>query len=118
MVMTAVTTFSVFIAMSLDGFIARRDGSLDWLNIVNRPGEDYGFKAFYDSVDALVLGRGTYETALPRHIGHAARARVRERARSNHVSRGSPNAPQTRVTIPNRETSSQHFCRRLAKLTE
>jgi dihydrofolate reductase len=55
---------SVFIATSLDGFIARTDGAIDWLSIVERPGEDYGFKAFFDSVDALVLGRKTYETAL------------------------------------------------------
>lgn len=55
---------SVFIATSLDGFIARANGAIDWLDVVQRPGEDYGFRAFYDSVDALVLGRGTYETAL------------------------------------------------------
>src|SRR5262245_28731538 len=55
---------SVFIATSLDGYIARRDGSLDWLDAVQRPGEDYGFGAFYASVDTLVMGRGTYETAL------------------------------------------------------
>jgi hypothetical protein len=34
---------SVFIAVSLDGFIARRDGGIDWLSIVERPGEDYGY---------------------------------------------------------------------------
>jgi dihydrofolate reductase len=55
---------SVFIATSLDGFIARPDGRIDWLSIVERPGEDYGYKRFFDSVDALVVGRKTYETAL------------------------------------------------------
>jgi dihydrofolate reductase len=55
---------SVYIAASLDGFIARADGGIDWLSIVERAGEDYGFKAFYDSVDALVMGRKTYDTAL------------------------------------------------------
>jgi dihydrofolate reductase len=55
---------SVFIAASLDGFIARTDGSLDWLSIVERPGEDYGYRAFIDDVDALVLGRRTYESVL------------------------------------------------------
>lgn len=55
---------SVFIAASLDGFIARPNGQIDWLSIVTRPGEDYGFAAFYASIDTLVIGRKTYETAL------------------------------------------------------
>jgi dihydrofolate reductase len=54
----------VFIATSLDGFIARRDGALDWLTGGEATGEDYGYKAFEDSVDGLVMGRGTYETVL------------------------------------------------------
>ncbi|MBS2028674.1 MAG: dihydrofolate reductase [Deltaproteobacteria bacterium] len=53
-----------FIAISIDGFIARANGAIDWLKIVERPGEDYGFGAFYADVDALVMGRKTYETAL------------------------------------------------------
>ena len=55
---------SVFIAASLDGYIARSDGRIDWLSIAEAPGEDYGFKAFFDSVDVVVLGRKTYDTVL------------------------------------------------------
>jgi len=55
---------SVFIATSLDGYIARSDGGIDWLAAVEAEGEDYGFKAFFDSVDVLVLGRKTYDTVL------------------------------------------------------
>jgi dihydrofolate reductase len=55
---------SVFIATSLDGYIARPDGTFDFLSIVERPDEDYGFAEFFASVDALVVGRNTYETAL------------------------------------------------------
>ncbi len=54
---------SAFLAASLDGFIARRDGSLDWLRVVEAPGEDYGFAAFLGGVDALLLGRATWEVA-------------------------------------------------------
>jgi dihydrofolate reductase len=54
---------SAFIATSLDGFIARVDGSIDWLSSVERPGEDYGYAAFMGSTDALVMGRGTYDVA-------------------------------------------------------
>ena len=53
-------TCSVFIATSLDGFIARLDGGLDWLP--EGDDEAYGYDAFMASVDALVIGRGTYET--------------------------------------------------------
>jgi dihydrofolate reductase len=55
---------SVYVAASLDGFIARANGAIDWLSIVERAGEDYGFKAFYDSIDTLLMGRKTYDTAL------------------------------------------------------
>ena len=54
----------MFIATSLDGFIARRDGSIDWLSIVETPGEDYGYATFFAGVDALILGRRTYDTVI------------------------------------------------------
>ena len=52
---------SVYIAVSLDGFIARRDGGLDFLGDVQLDGEDYGYAAFLASVDTLIVGRGTWE---------------------------------------------------------
>lgn len=55
---------SVYIAQSLEGFIARADGGIDWLRSVERPGEDYGYAHFFESVDTLIIGRATYETAL------------------------------------------------------
>lgn len=57
-------TANVFIATSLDGFIAREDGGIDWLHSADgetAAPEDYGFQAFFDSVDAMVIGRNTYE---------------------------------------------------------
>ena len=59
-----MTRFSVFIATTLDGFIARTDGRIDFLSVAEREGEDYGYAKFFDSVDTLVIGRKTYETAL------------------------------------------------------
>ncbi|MBI4913704.1 MAG: dihydrofolate reductase [Acidobacteria bacterium] len=53
---------SVFIATSLDGFIARPDGGLDWLP--QGGGEPHGFEEFIASVDVVVIGRKTYETVL------------------------------------------------------
>lgn len=56
----------VFIATSLDGFIARPNGDLDWLPVPEsvEGAEDYGYKAFFDGVDAIVMGRNTYEKVL------------------------------------------------------
>src|SRR5215207_2690119 len=53
---------SVFIATSLDGFIARANGELDWLPADGV--EEHGYEAFIATVDALVIGRKTYETVL------------------------------------------------------
>ncbi len=53
---------SVFIATSLDGYIARKDGGLDWLPADG--GEPHGYDEFIATVDALVIGRNTYETVL------------------------------------------------------
>jgi dihydrofolate reductase len=55
---------SIFVATSLDGFIARSDGRIDWLSVVERQGEDYGYKRFFDAIDTIVMGRKTYETVL------------------------------------------------------
>ena len=54
---------SVFIATSLDGYIARANGDIDWLtgSEQSESGEDYGFKSYFDSIDVLVMGRNTYE---------------------------------------------------------
>ena len=52
---------SVFIATSIDGFIARPDGALDWLPDNCEP---HGYEEFMDSVDALVMGRNTFEIVL------------------------------------------------------
>ncbi len=58
---------SVFIAISLDGYISRKDGSIDWLNKANErvpSGEDCGFSEFFNSVDTLIMGRNSYEQVL------------------------------------------------------
>ena len=80
---------SVFIATSLDGFIARRDGGIDWLSIVETPGEDYGYAKFFDDVGALILGRRTYDTVL----GISVVALRRQALRRLHARSAAGGAP-------------------------
>jgi dihydrofolate reductase len=60
----AMTTGHVFIASSLDGYIARKDGRVDWLMKQKTEGEDHGYDALMASVDGLVMGRGSFENVL------------------------------------------------------
>ncbi len=57
---------SVYIATSVDGFIAKSDGNIDWLHNpeYNIEGEGFGFFEFIESVSALIMGRNTYEKVL------------------------------------------------------
>lgn len=57
---------SVYIGLSQDGFIARPNGDIDWLtdNRYTIEGEDFGYQAFMDTVDVLVMGRITFEKVL------------------------------------------------------
>jgi dihydrofolate reductase len=56
----------VYIATSADGYIARLDGDVEWLN--RRPSTvDYGMKAFYPTIDTILWGRKTYDWALAYH---------------------------------------------------
>lgn len=55
----------VYIATSLDGFIARKDENLDWLNNIPNPdNSDFGYSEFMKKVDAILIGRRTYDTIL------------------------------------------------------
>ena len=58
------TTGHVFIATSLDGYIARPDGTLDWLLSRDDPTEDHGYDAFIATMDCIIMGRGTFESVL------------------------------------------------------
>ena len=54
----------LYIAASLDGYIAKADHSLDWLYAVEGDGGDNGFGAFYAGIGSLVMGRGTYDELM------------------------------------------------------
>ena len=55
---------SLFIAMSLDGYIAKPNDDLTFLKLVEKAGEDYGYGEFTETIDTLIIGRRTYDYVL------------------------------------------------------
>lgn len=55
---------SLFIATSLDGYIAKPNDDLSFLKIVEKEGEDYGYSGFTANIDTIILGRKTYDYVL------------------------------------------------------
>jgi|SRR5690606_1813973 dihydrofolate reductase len=68
---------SLFIATSLDGYIAKPDDDLSFLSIVEKEGEDYGYAQFNKSIDTIIVGRKTYDYVLkeigPSHYDNGER---------------------------------------------
>lgn len=54
----------LYIAMSLDGYIATKEGNLDFLSMAEKKGEDYGYARFISTIDTVILGRKTYDKVL------------------------------------------------------
>ena len=54
----------LYIATSLDGFIARKDGSVDWLSPYEKGPEDYGYNEFYKKIGTIIMGNNTYRQVL------------------------------------------------------
>jgi len=60
----------LYIAMSLDGFIAGHDDDLGFLSMVEKEGEDYGYNAFTSAVDTVIMGRKTFDKVMSFGIGN------------------------------------------------
>ncbi|MGX4600335.1 dihydrofolate reductase family protein [Faecalimicrobium sp. JNUCC 81] len=55
----------LYIAMSLDGYIARKNGDIDWLcGDGSEPDSDFGYNEFYKNIDTVILGRTTYDQVV------------------------------------------------------
>jgi dihydrofolate reductase len=88
-----------YVACSVDGFIATEDGGVDWLEPFQKTGEDHGAGELQASIDALLLGSGTYEFAL------------------KFGSWPSPNIPSWVFTRPPSETTSSEYYADVGKPT-
>ncbi len=89
----------VYIATSADGYIARPDGDIEWLN--RRPRTvDYGLREFYPTVDTILLGRKTYDWGLDHYPEKAEQGKMFDADRANYVFSSKP---------PTRETPGVQF---------
>jgi dihydrofolate reductase len=68
---------SLFIATSLDGYIAKPNDDLSFLKLVEKEGEDYGYAKFTSTIDTVIIGRKTYDYVLkelgPSHYDNGER---------------------------------------------
>ncbi|MBV8864168.1 MAG: dihydrofolate reductase [Acidobacteriaceae bacterium] len=82
--MKAQRKIIVYIATSADGYIARPDGDVEWLN--RRPSTiDYGMQKFYVSIDTILWGRKTYDWALDYHEKKGAKGEMFDLKLANYV---------------------------------
>jgi len=82
--MKAQRKIIVYIATSADGYIARPDGDVEWLN--RRPDTiDYGMTRFYTSIDTILWGRKTYDWALAFHKKAGTKGRIFDARVANYV---------------------------------
>jgi dihydrofolate reductase len=82
----------VYIATSADGYIARRDGAVDWLDRPRLKG-DYGMGEFYRSIDTVLWGRKTYDMALGLKAGGNAGTESDSKVKNYVFSRRPPRKP-------------------------
>ena len=105
---------SIFIATTLDGFIARENGDLDWLEESDKEAqsdseqEDYGYESFMESVDVLVMGRISYEKVLS--FGEWPYGNKRVIVLSSTLTELSDDTPET---VELRNCSPAELCREL-----
>ncbi|HTZ89312.1 MAG TPA: dihydrofolate reductase family protein [Alloacidobacterium sp.] len=79
----------VYIATSADGYIARPDGDVEWLN--RRPDTvDYGMSAFYPTIDTILWGRKTYDWALDYDRKHGSKGGIFDTKLANYVFSSKP----------------------------
>jgi dihydrofolate reductase len=82
--MKAQRKIIVYIATSADGYIARPDGDVEWLN--RRPDTiDYGMTKFYTSIDTILWGRKTYDWALAFHKKAGTKGRIFDTRVANYI---------------------------------
>jgi dihydrofolate reductase len=101
----------VRIATSLDGYIARPNGSVDFLNERPRPKRSYGMAAFYRSIDTILWGRKTYDVVLEFQRQGVKGAKFDPKVKNYVFSRNPPPQPAAGVNFVSDPVDS--FARKL-----
>ena len=109
--MKAARKIIVYVATSADGYIARPDGDVEWLNRMPQ-GVDYGMKAFYPTIDTILWGRKTYDWLLAYFRKRGRTTGLFDTTRTNYVfSRTPPKKPAPGVQFVSKPVRA--FARRL-----
>ena len=115
--MTTTRKIIAYLATSADGYIARPDGDVEWLN--RRPdGCDYGMKRFYSTIDTILWGRKTYDWLLDYHKRRGQTTGLFDDAKANYVfSRKPPRRPAAGVVFVSQpvKTFARHLRARPGK---
>jgi dihydrofolate reductase len=89
---------TLYIATSLDGFIAKKDGSIDFLDSSMKSGDDFGYKEFYASIGTIVMGNTTYK-----QVGETKEFEEYYKGKPVFVFSREPNAKKNNVTFVNED---------------
>jgi dihydrofolate reductase len=92
--MKAPRKIIVYIATSADGYIARPDGDVEWLNRMPTT-SDHGMRAFYRTIDTILWGRKTYDWALDYDKQHGNKGGIFDTTLANYVFSGKPPKQET-----------------------
>ena len=95
----------VYIATSADGYIARKDGAVDWLDRPRTAG-DYGMAAFYKTIDTVLWGRKTWDLAMGMGAGGGSRSKIKTYVFSH-------NPPPAKSKVPYVSEAIKDFATRL-----
>ena len=96
----------LYIATSLDGFIAKKDGSVAFLDSYNNTEEDYGYNKFYASIDTIIMGNTTYK-----QFGHTKEFEDFYKGKPIFVFSRNPKDKIKNITFTNEEV--KEFCKKL-----
>lgn len=105
----------VYIASSVDGYIAQPNDDLSFLKRVEKEGEDYGYSEFIQTIDTIILGRTTYDWVTKNVPGHYGAKRTfvithQEKPAEGNVTFYSGSLTELVAQLKNEDSQKYIFC--------